>query len=193
MLKGLVLTVSLTVFVLGCAPPAQADPIVSAPSVTANVGDTIIVPISIADATDLTSWQFDLAFDPTLVTANSVTEGSFLSAFGFTLFGSGVIDNIAGAISLVTDSYVDLPPDPSGDGVLADIEFTALAPGVSPLTFSNVFLNDSDQGFNTTNGQITVGGSSVATPEPKGVILLASVAALLVLFRGKRKQNESVS
>jgi len=31
---------------------------------------------------------------------------------------------------------------PSGSSVLGDITFTAPAPGVSPLTLSNVFLND---------------------------------------------------
>ena len=35
--------------------------------------------------------------------------------------------------------FIAISPPPSGDGVLANIEFTALAPGVSPLTFSNVF------------------------------------------------------
>jgi hypothetical protein len=192
MLKWLVLVVSLTVVVLGGAQSAHADSIISAPFATVNVGDTFTIPISIANATDLTSWQFDLAFDPTLVNADWVTEGPFMSAFGVTLFGPGAIDNVAGLISLVTDSYVDLPPEPSGSGVLGNIEFTALAPGVSPLTFSNVFLNDSDQGFSATNGQITVEGASVATPEPRTFILLASGLALLVLSRGKRKWNGSI-
>ncbi len=140
---------------------------------------------------DLTSWQFDLAFNPTLVRANSVTEGPFLSAFGATLFGSGAVDNIAGRISLVTDSYLDLPRQPSGSGVLANIEFTALAAGVSPLTFSNIFLNDVDQGFSATNGQITVGDTPVSTPEPTTFIFLAGGLSLLGLCRGKRKSDRS--
>jgi hypothetical protein len=173
------------------AQSARADSIVSAPFVTVNVGDTFIIPISIADVTDLTSWQFDLAFNPTIVKVNSVIEGPLMSSFGLTLFGPGAIDNIAGLISLVTDSYVDLPPDPSGSGVLADIEFTALAPGVSALTFSNVFLNDLDHGFSATNGQITVGGTS-AVPEPATLISLGSGLVLLSLFLGRKKSKGSV-
>jgi hypothetical protein len=38
---------------------------------------------------DLTSWQFDLAFNPIIVQANLVTEGPFMSAFGATLFIPG--------------------------------------------------------------------------------------------------------
>jgi len=145
---------------------ANPVPFLSAPFVTVHIGDTFTIPISITGATDVTSWQFDLAYNPAIVKANSVTEGPFMSAFGATLFTPGVINNVTGLISLVADAYVDLPPDPSGTGVLANIEFTALAPGVSPLTFANVFVNDLDSGFQTTNGQVTV------VPEPMTLTLL---------------------
>ena len=168
--------------------PSDAEPVISAPFVTVGVGDTFTIPISITGATDLTSWQFDLAFNPAIVKANAVTEGPFMSAFGGTLFTPGVIDNVTGLISLVADSYVDLPPDPSGDGVLANIEFTALGPGVSPLTFSNVFLSLSDQEFSISNGQITVTGSA-RVPEAATLALLASGLALLGVRRLTRHER----
>jgi Cohesin domain len=163
-----------------------ADPVLSAPFVTVGVGDTFTIPISITGSTDVTSWQFDLAYSPSLVKANSVTEGPFMSAFGTTSFTPGVIDNVTGLISLVADSYVDLPPDPSGDGVLANIEFTALATGVSPLTFSNVFLNFSNEEFSITNGQITVTGTA-RVPEAATLALLTSGLALLIVRRLTRR------
>jgi Cohesin domain len=163
-----------------------ADPVLSAPFVTVGVGDTFTIPISITGSTDVTSWQFDLVYSPSLVKANSVTEGPFMSAFGTTSFTPGVIDNVTGLISLVADSYVDLPPDPSGDGVLANIEFTALAPGVSPLTFSNVFLNFSNEEFSITNGQITVTGTA-RVPEAATLALLTSGLALLIVRRLTRR------
>ena len=163
-----------------------ADPVFSAPFVPVGVGDTFTIPISITGSTDVTSWQFDLAYSPSLVKANSVTEGPFMSAFGTTSFTPGVIDNVTGLISLVADSYVDLPPDPSGDGVLANIEFTALAPGVSPLTFSNVFLSFSNEEFSITNGQITVTGTA-RVPEAATLALLTSGLALLIVRRLTRR------
>jgi len=163
----------LVVAVLSISTYAVALPTITADSATVNVGDTFHILISISSPTEVDSWQFDLAFTASLLKANSVTEGSFLSESGskLTLFSPGVIDNGTGHITLVTDSFVDLPPGPSGSGVLADISFTALAPGVSPLTLSNVFLNDLDSGFLTTNGQVTIRGAAV--PEPMTVALLA--------------------
>ena len=182
------LLATLAIASLGMLQPLRVDavPVISAPFVTVGVGDTFTIPISITGTTDVTSWQFNLAYTPSIVKANSVTEGPFMSAFGTTLFTPGVIDNVTGLISLVADSYVDLLPDPSGAGVLAEIEFTALGPGVSPLTFSNVFLNLSDLEFSITNGQITVTGTR-RVPEAATLALLTSGLVLLGVRRPARR------
>jgi len=169
---------------------SQAQPVISAPFVTVGVDNTFSIAVRITGATDLTSWQFDLAFDPTLVRANSVTEGPFLSSSGTqsTLFVPGFIDNGGGHILGVTDLFTDISPPPSGGGVLANIEFTALAPGVSPLTFSNVFLNLSDQGFGTVNGQITVTLAITAIPTLTewGVTALILLIGIMSIYFLKR-------
>jgi hypothetical protein len=174
------------------APAVKALEI-SAPFTTVGVGDTFTVAISIADATELQSWQFDLAFNAVLLQANSVTEGAFLSSNGTqqTLFSPGFIDNTTGVISLVTDSYVDFSTPPSGSGDLVDISFTALAGGISPLTLSNVFLNWSDLGFDIVNGQVRVNGTA-PVPEPATLTLLFSGLALFGVrskFRGARRKE----
>ena len=113
-----------------------------------------------------------------------------MSAFGATLFGAGVIDNGAGLISLVTDAYVDLPPNPAGEGVLAEIQFLALASGTSPLVLSNVFLNLSAEGFEIENGAITVTGPTPpAVPEPATLVLMTSGLALCARHRVRRRSN----
>lgn len=144
-------------------------------SATVNAGDSFSININVGDAVDLTSWQFDLAFDASILQANSVTEGPFLSSAGTTFFIPGVIDNTIGLISLVSASFVDLFP-PSGSGVLATIEFSALSAGLSPLTASSVFLSLSDSGFSVANGSVCVRGATCGggnpVPEPSSFALL---------------------
>ena len=155
-------------------------------SATVNVNDTFFINLNVdIEGADLTSWQFDVSFNPILLQANTVTEGSFLSSFGTTLFTPDVIDNTTGLISLVATLFVDLPPNPNWSGVLASIEFTALQAGTSPLTASNVFLNGLDSGFTVTSGTVCVNGASACdagggtVPEPSTIWLL-SLGGLLV-------------
>lgn len=144
-------------------------------SATVNVGDTFTVNVNVAGAVNLISWQLDLGYNPSQLQANSVTEGSFLSSAGSTTFIPGFIDNTAGLIGGMSGLFADLIP-PSGSGVLAAIEFTALAAGPSTLTTSGVFLNFSDSGFTVTNGSTCAGGGAVCggtpVPEPSSVMLL---------------------
>lgn len=185
---GLVLTLAATV--------SEAVPILNVGSATVNVNDTFVIDVSITGAVDLTSWQFDLGYNPTILQAQLVTEGPFLASFGTTLFpptifSPGIIDNTTGLISIVTNAFADLPPLPSGDGVLATIQFKALASGLSPLTLSNTFLNFSDSGFTVTNGSVCVTGGSTCgggtVPEPSSLWLMSLG---VVLFWGARRWSQ---
>lgn len=138
-----------------CVPHQGQALTVTVGSTAANVGDSVVLNINVVDAVDLTSWQFDLGYDPSILQATLVTEGPFLSSAGTTFFSPGIIDNSTGLISLVTDSFVDLIP-PSGSGVLATIQFMALSPGLSLVAMSNVFLNFTDSGVSVTNGSVAV-------------------------------------
>ena len=166
-----------------CPLPGSAAPTTIAAGIaTVGVGGTFTIQVSIADAQDLLAWQFDLAFDPSSLQANWITEGPFMSAFGQTLFIPGVIDNGTGMITLTAESFVDIDPLPSGDGVLAEIEFTALAVGTSDLTLSNLFLD-----FVTPPEEVAVQAGTVTVlarvPEPGTLALVGLATGVMALRR----------
>jgi len=140
---------------------------------------TFALPIDITGAVQVSSWTFDLTYDPADVEINTgctpgldiycdftngpVTEGNFFAAGApFNVFTPGfiVLDPITlaqtGQLLAVTDTYGGPSPSPSGDGVLAYVEFTQLGTGTSPIT---------------VNGS---GTSDVPVPEPGTVVLLTT-------------------
>jgi hypothetical protein len=159
---------------------------ISAPFLTVGVGDTFTVEISITDAADLAFFQFDLGFTPSIVRADTAgaAAGSDLGAdFFFT--SPGAVDNTNGDILGVTASSGFSTFNASG--VIANFEFTALSPGVSPLVFSSVILNLFETA-DISNGQITVTGAAQA-PEPATLALLASGLLLLGARRVGRRSE----
>jgi len=167
-----------------CGVPAMAVTL-SVAEVSAAPAQTFFVDVKIDGALDVGAWQFDLSFDPTLLQINSVVEGSFMSSFGATLFQPGVADNVSGLLSLVTNSYIDLPPYPGGEGVVATIEFSSLRSGFAELGLSNVFVNFSDADVHVDNGGVLVGMAPI--PEPDTLILLIG-GLLVVAARARGRQ-----
>lgn len=161
-------------------------PVMTVDSTTVHAGDTFSINLNVANAIDLTSWQIDLAYDPTRLRMNAVTEGPFLSSFGTTLFTPGIIDNTTGLVSLVANSFVDFTPPPNGSGVLVSFQFTGMNSGLSPLTLSNVFLNLSDSGFAATNGSVSL----TPVPVPSTIVLMSVGLGILYffLFFAQRRQ-----
>lgn len=182
---GVALALSATV--------SEAVPIVDVGSATVSVGDTFAIGVSITDAADLTNYQFDLGFDALILQANSVNEGTFLATGGGTLFIAPFIDNVTGLISGVSNSLLAFP-GVNGNGLLAMIEFTALASGTSGLTFANPFVNFLDSGFTVTNGSVCVtnggAGCGGAVPEPSSLWLVSLGGFLLWGMRRWSRDEE---
>jgi hypothetical protein len=156
-------------------------------SLTVNQSQTFSLDIKISDVTDLYAYQFEIGYDPLILQATSITEGSFLSGGGTTNFTAGDIDNTAGTISLTANTLQGLISGVSGPGILATIGFGPSGIGSSTVSLSNVLLLDSglnEISASTGNGNVTV--SSV--PIPATVWLFGSALAGLGLF-GKRRKD----
>ena len=159
-----------------CPLPVWAEPTISAGSATVGVGDTFTIQVSIsgAEGLGLTTWQIDLEFDPMILAANSVSEGDL------TLLSAGAINNDSGLINVISGSFMDADLKELFEGVLAVIEFEALAAGTSPLTLLDVQL-----GFGQTTADLEDGSATVNTqiPEPGTLALVALATGGFALRR----------
>jgi len=178
---GLILVALTLPFVK--APPARADAILllSPSSATVSAGEVFTVSLSVSGAVNLYGWQVDIAFDPTILSALSSSEGSFLSSGGSvaTFFIPGTMNNLTGLVDNMADSRTVSITGVSGSGLLATLSFQGLAPGTSALTLQNVLL------ANVLSQPLPVGGLSntsvgvTAVPEPGTLMLmLGGLAAL---------------
>lgn len=152
---------------------------VAAPN-PANIGETVVLDIRVADVTDLFTYQFSLSFDPTVLRASSTAGGDIFS--GSTAVDlPGTIDNDAGMILLGFGTLIGSIPGVSGNGSLGKITFQAVGGGNSAITFSDVQLLDSAiNPIATTVGAGTI--AVLAVPEPATYLMLGvgliGVAAL---------------
>jgi hypothetical protein len=161
---------------------------------TPSTTDPFVVPIEITGAVDLSNWQFSLNFDPADLQVNTscnndgsdpycdpifgpVTQGPFFSSVATfpPFFDPGFIFNDLGLLDTVAGSWQDPPPGPSGDGILAYVEFITTANGTGDSTIS-------------VTGQTT---SSV--PEPATLALSVGGFIALLCVRRRARYGERCS
>lgn len=148
------------------------------------LGTPFALSVNIAAVSDLFAWQFDIGFDPAVLSATGVTEGALFSSVGV-FFSAGVIDNAAGTISFIGDSMSGSVPGISEDGTLAVILFNSIGAGSSSIDLSNVVLLDSslnDITMDISAGSVSV-GANTPVPEPAAFPLALLLVGAIAIGR----------
>jgi hypothetical protein len=134
-----------------------------------SAGSQFTVGIMIQPNNNIAGVQFQLIFNPSLVTINSVSEGNLLKQQGATTyFNPGQINNSAGIVTGVAGVITEPGKTVSNPGTLAIITMTAgQVPGTCPLTLSKLILGDTNAHsipVTVNSGQVEIVTPTSPTP-----------------------------
>jgi Putative Ig domain/Cohesin domain len=152
-------------------PASAASPVVvtvSCPMQPVSHGQQFTVYINVQPNNAIAGAQFNLTFNPSLVSINSVTEGNLFNQGAIsTYFMAGTINNTAGTLTNVADVITTPGQTESSSGTLAVITMTAAAAsGTCALSLSNVVVGDingNSLAVTLVNGQVINTPPSIAT------------------------------
>ncbi len=142
-------------------PPLQADSPtlvqVNPATKTVSAGQTFSISISCTPGQTIKSFELKLSFNPSLLHANSVTEGTIFTGYT-TFFNAGTINNTAGTIVDVYDLIVGAG-GVTTPGSLVSLSFTAqAASGTTTIGLYDVGITN-DTAYvpiTVTNGTVTL-------------------------------------
>lgn len=114
---------------------------------TPDVGGQMTVSVDVANASDLFSYGFEIAYDPAVLALAGVSQGTFLSENGTvaTSFQSGLEDGIAGKLLVAEARTMDLKSGVDGAGNLFVMTFDVTGEGgaASSIVFgTESFISD---------------------------------------------------
>jgi hypothetical protein len=185
----------------GVLAPLQAALISVEPvSQTVAVGAPVQVAVTVSGlasgaAPSLSAFDLDLTYDPTVLQFTSLTFGDpvlgdqlDLSAppLGTVTGYDALVPGLVNHFELSLDSVPTLDSLQAGDFKLTVFHFTALAPGVSPLS---VAVNSFGDALGDPLPTTVAGGNVTVVPEPEAAELLfaAGLTAWVVVRRGRNR------
>ena len=124
-------------------------------------GDTLMVSINIAGGKNVGGYQFNLTFDPAVLTFDSIENADYLPAGAFAVPPNtdeeGKVGFAATAIGVSSD----------GDGTLAKAMFTVKTADMTSIGLEGVLISDSG---GTSIADVTAMGAEInaPTPDPDG-------------------------
>ena len=138
--------------------------------------DNVIVEIRVDDVVDLGAYEFEIRYEPSVLSFASVENGLFLSSTGRSVVCQvPQLDQALGMIRHGCNTVGPPPPfGPSGSGLLATVSFLTSCAGTSELTLALVNMTDATITppdvpivFATQDGSVDVnGGPPCLTPTP---------------------------
>ena len=142
---------------------AAGSETISIGSDTVNSGDTVILPITLADVTDVTGVDVTIVYDANIVIIQNVTANSSVS-------GSSVSPNIDNGVGKTTIAYTNTEYVTATSAVpIIDITFKLVgSSGSSTLELQEIEFSDAS--FNVyvpgtiSNGEIAITGSDNTDP-----------------------------
>jgi hypothetical protein len=129
-------------------PVWKRTPIVFVDPATQSVSGNFDVRVDVTWAYSLYSWEFNMTYDTTKLTATSVTEGALLASGGTTYFNKTIND--AKGWVYAYGALQGNVPGVTGSGVLATIRFAPQAAGTSNLDLHDTKLVEYDFVSQTT-------------------------------------------
>jgi hypothetical protein len=135
------------------------------------LGHTFSVNVMADGATDLGAFQFDILYDPAVVSVTTIELGPFLGSTGRTAQPlKASIDNAAGTATFAAFSFGS-SAGPEGTGLLATITLAAVGQGASALNLQNVLVTDTMARAQSTS--VSGGRVMVAVPTPTSLPTVA--------------------
>lgn len=140
------------------AAPSQGKVIVSPPSTPLTAGAPYTVPITLEGVTQAVGvLSLTITYDPTVLRAVNVVQGSHLQQGGVTTTFAPKIDAATGRVDIAIARPFDRP-GATGNGILGAIAFEAVRSGTSPLTIQGVLTTTTGQSIpvQMVSGSVTV-------------------------------------
>jgi len=130
-------------------------------------GDTFTLDIWVNPFEAISGAEVDITFDPTLLIANTITEGDLFTGFN-THFNNGTIDNTAGTIQGIWGVIADIGGgSTTTPGSFAQITFTSkMATGSTPINISHALIGTPEATpvhINILPGTVTIGVTRTLT------------------------------
>lgn len=143
---------------VGAQPPAPTGAVLAAivPEAPMQMGGApYTVPLSIQGASQLGSVTVSVTYDPKVVRATAVSQGTFLQQGGIQTVFAPKIDEQAGRIDFVI-TRPGSSPGAAGAGPLASLSFQGIAAGSARLTITATGLTPSGQPVTVTASPATL-------------------------------------